>query len=548
MTENASGFQMLRLDLRRLGLLLWAVVRFGGGPLLRTIFRRPMRNPSGPVRMRLAFESLGITYLKLGQFLAMRFDLLPPAYCQELSQLFDRVPPMPFQTVKDTVEHELGQTLDRLFASFEEEPLAAGSVAQVHRARTNEGDLVAVKVQRPGIRAIFDADLRIFLRLSDFADAVGALGYTSMRDMVEDFSTWTVREMDFTLEGATADHLREDALPYEVVPQVHWDLTTPRVLTMEFLQGPNAIGVEKILQEGGRLLLKERYPDLDLDLAMSRLSVVSMRQLFITGFFHGDPHPGNVIMLPDSRVAFVDFGIFGELAETEREVWRRHFEAFAIGNIRESIHQYCKLLLAGPDGDLVGFQTESLEHLTRLYHDHANPDNPPEVRHVARSSEAILELIRKYRLRVTLNNLLFWRTLVALNASAYRLSPDFDFLGAQRTFFAKYRKDPLEEVLGIIRQNIEVGIVASMDGEAARFEHLLELDSRGENKINVLDHSSAPVQREHDRHARALTLGLVGLSFAIASTATPWELSWRLLVLLLAVPLFAGSWLSETRR
>src|SRR4051812_6722650 len=153
------------LDLRRAALLLWALLRFGGGPLLRAILHRPARGDSGPVRLRLAFESLGITYLKLGQFLAMRFDVLPAAYCQELARLFDTVPPIPFEAIRATVEAELGQPLDVVFPTFERESLAAGSIAQVHRARTRDGEDVAVKVQRPGIRRVFDADMRNFRRL-----------------------------------------------------------------------------------------------------------------------------------------------------------------------------------------------------------------------------------------------------------------------------------------------------------------------------------------------------------------------------------------------
>ncbi|MGE3912654.1 MAG: AarF/UbiB family protein, partial [Chloroflexota bacterium] len=145
------------LDLRRAALAIRALIRFGSGPFLRGLLRLPPRGPSGPVRLRLAFESLGVTYLKLGQFLAMRFDVLPAAYCQELGTLFDGVPPSPFETARAMVEEELGKPLDVLFASFEREALAAGSIAQVHRARTPEGRDVAVKVQRPRIRQIFEA-------------------------------------------------------------------------------------------------------------------------------------------------------------------------------------------------------------------------------------------------------------------------------------------------------------------------------------------------------------------------------------------------------
>lgn len=548
MNGGSGSLGRALLDLRRAALLFVAVARFAGGPTFRRLLHLAPRGPGGPVRLRLAMESLGVTYLKLGQFLAMRFDVLPAAYCQELGTLFDKVPPTPYETARQVVESELGQPLAVLFASFERESLAAGSIAQVHRARTHEGREIAVKVQRPGIRRIFDADMRNLRRLATLVDALGLLGFVSSREMVDDFASWTVREMDFTQEGQTADRLRQVALEYEVVPEVFWSLSTSRVLTMEFLDGPNAIQVQQVLDRGGRERLHTEYPELDLDLVMDRLAFISLRQLFVTGFFHGDPHPGNVIFLRDNRVALVDFGIFGELAPSEREIWRRHFEAFAVGDLREAIYQYGKLIIASPDSDVVAFQREAYMALQKIYIAHLNPENPPEERHVARSSNAIFEMLREHRLRVTLNNLLFWRTLVALNASAFRLSPRFDLLGVQRTFFAAYGSDPLDEAYTIVRDSVQEQIRALLGGELGRIGQVLAVQSEGEQKIGAVVTASAPDARDRDRHAHALTLALVGLSFAVAGLGSAWEPAWRQVMLVLAVPTFALSLVTEVRR
>ena len=536
------------LDLRRAALLIWTIARFAGGPLLRGLLHLPPRGPSGPVRLRLAMESLGVTYLKLGQFLAMRFDVLPAAYCQELGALFDNVPPTPFETARDVVESELAQPLNALFASFERESLAAGSIAQVHRARTHDGRDVAVKVQRPGIRRLFEADTRNLRRLAALVDAFNLLGFVSSREMVDDFASWTVREMDFRLEGETADRLRQVALEYEIVPDVLWTLTTSRVLTMAFLDGPNAVQIQNILERGGREQLHTEYPWLDLDVVMKRLAFISLRQLFVTGFFHGDPHPGNVIFLPDDRVGLVDFGIFGELAPSERDIWRRHFEAFSVGDLREAIYQYCKLIIAGPDSDTVAFQREAYMALQRIYLAHLNPENPPEERHVARSSTAIFEMLREHRLRVTLNNLLFWRTLVALNASAFRLSPTFDLLGAQREFFAEYGTDPVDEAIRIIHGAIREHVSALLSGELGRVGQALAVESRGDLEIDIVVAATAPTERDRDRHTRALTLAMVGLSLAVAGLGSAWDPVWRQAIFLLAIPVLGWSVAAEVRR
>jgi ubiquinone biosynthesis protein len=315
---------------------------------------------------------------------------------------------------------------------------------------------------------------------------------------------------------------------------------------MEYVEGPNAVQLQSVIDRGEDL--QSVYPGLDLSLVMRRMGFITLRQLFVTGFFHGDPHPGNVIFLPDNRVAMVDFGIFGELAPSEREIWRRHFEAFAVGDLREAIYQYGKIILAGPDSDIVAFQREAYMALQQLYLAHLNPENPPEERHIARSSTVIFELLRAHRLRVTLNNLLFWRTLVALNASAFRLSPKFDILGIQREFFSEYGSDPLDEAVRIIHGSIREQVSAVLRGELGRVGQALAVESRGDLEFEAIVAASAPSERDRDRHACALTLALVGLSFAVAGLGAAWEPAWRLAALALTIPVFAASLLAEVRR
>jgi hypothetical protein len=157
-------------------------------------------------------------------------------------------------------------------------------------------------------------------------------------------------------------------------------------------------------------------------------------------------------------------------------------------------------------------------------------------------------MLREHRLRVTLNNLLFWRTLVALNASAFRLSPRFDLLGVQRQFFAAYGTDPLDEAYRILRDSIKEQIAAVLGGELGRIGQALAVQSRGELKFDVVVTESAPVNRDRDRHAQAVTLALVGLSLAVAGLGAAWEPVWRQVMLVLVVPTFAWSLLTEVRR
>src|SRR5688500_13199023 len=222
------------LDIRRAALPLWEGLKL----VMSLLLRRARGLPADyPKRVRRALERLGLTYLKLGQYLAMRLDLLPEELCEELSRLYEDVSPVGFGGVQATAEAELRGPLGQLFLSFKREPVAAASAAQVHEARTFSNERVAVKVQRPGIQPIFAADMRNLRRAAALADALGFSGTLSMKEIVGEFERWTARELDFLTEGRTAERLRHSATAHEVVPAIYWELTTSKVLTMQFVDG-----------------------------------------------------------------------------------------------------------------------------------------------------------------------------------------------------------------------------------------------------------------------------------------------------------------------
>src|SRR5438874_3459212 len=238
------------LDLRRAALLT-AVFAITFAPLLLSRLRGKKVVPATiGARVRKAFERLGVTYVKLGQFLAMRFDILPEEVCRELAQLFDKVPPMPHAAVMKTVESELGAPPEEIFAQFDAEPLAAASIAQVHRASLPDGTRVAVKIQRPRIQQIFAADIRNLKRLARVGDALRVLGPQSTRDAVEEFERFTSREMNFLTEARTAERLRANAGAFEEVPRVHFAFTTERVLTLDFVDAPSLAQIVHGLEDG----------------------------------------------------------------------------------------------------------------------------------------------------------------------------------------------------------------------------------------------------------------------------------------------------------
>jgi ubiquinone biosynthesis protein len=264
-----------------------------------------------PERLRRACEALGPTFIKLGQALSTRGDVLPPEIVAELSRLQDAVPPLDPGVAERAIEEEFGRPIDGLFGSFSGTPLAAASIAQVHRATLLSGEVVAVKVRRPGIEAVIEADLAILADLAAlFERYIPDAALYSLSDLVAEFARSIRRELDLAREGRilmriAADFAGDSTVRY---PAVHWPLTGPSVLTMEFLDGVkvSAVGTPAT-------------PALHADVVARRGADVVLKQILVHGLFHADPHPGNILVLADDVVAFVDFGIVGRVDRRMRE-------------------------------------------------------------------------------------------------------------------------------------------------------------------------------------------------------------------------------------
>ena len=314
-------------DMGRLNTILGVLIRHGFGDSVRRLGLADRLERAGhalkwdnaaelarlepPVQLRLTLEELGPTFVKLGQILAGRADLFGPDYIAEFEKLHSQVPAVPLESLRSQLREDLGGEPETIFARFDTEPLAAASIAQVHRARLHDGTEVVVKIRRPGITDTIEADLRLLGRLAAIAEAeIPALKPYRPQQLVRELARSLRRELDLASECRNAERIAANlvSLPWIVVPKVHWMHTKERVNVQDFVDGIAGNQLDQLDTQG-----------LDRSLLAKRGAQAVLKQIVEDGLFHADPHPGNVIYLEGNRIAFIDFGMVGRLSVRRRE-------------------------------------------------------------------------------------------------------------------------------------------------------------------------------------------------------------------------------------
>jgi predicted unusual protein kinase regulating ubiquinone biosynthesis (AarF/ABC1/UbiB family) len=327
---------------RRLGHTVWV----GAKAIASMLWARVRgRRDAGPAIVRRSFEDLGPTYIKLGQLIASSQGLFPEAYCTEFRKCLDRVRPFAYADVERIVRAELGRDPDEVFAWIDPEPLASASIAQVHAARLHDGQDVVIKVQRPKIDAVVEADLRI-LRLAARAMALSSRGeLANPVGIVEDFEANIREELDFRREaGNMAEFNRimvEHGQSQVVAPRAVDGLTTKRVLVMERFYGHRVDDVEQL-----------RASNVDGEEKLLAGMRAWFQCMILHGFFHGDVHAGNLMALTDGRIGFLDFGIVGRFPRERREQVTDYLMAFAAGDFRKLAEVMCAMGAVGGSVDM----------------------------------------------------------------------------------------------------------------------------------------------------------------------------------------------------
>ena len=375
---------------------------------------------------RTALERLGVTFIKAGQALSTRTDLVPPTLAAELRRLQDEVTPEPFETVRAVVERDLERPLAEAFPVFEPEPFASASIGQVHRAELPDGTAVAVKVQRPGVREQVEVDLDITLTQAKWvAEHVAELADLDVMGLVGEFADAIRGELDYVREARNAERLWRAFKDDQTVamPSVYWSHTTSRVLTIELFDGVRMNRTDELDAAGfDRALLAQRGID------------AYLRQIFVLGFFHADPHPGNFLALPGNRVAFTDFGRVGTMSRESRDRFTDLLWA-AVNRDDELATDTFLALASSSHIDEAALQKEVARLIGKYHGRELGLIDPTEL------FGEILGLIRDHRLGVSNDFALAIATLGVLEGVGTMLDPAFDFATSATPFVERAMKE-----------------------------------------------------------------------------------------------------------
>jgi predicted unusual protein kinase regulating ubiquinone biosynthesis (AarF/ABC1/UbiB family) len=384
------------------------------------------------IALRDLLTRLGPAFIKIGQAVSTRPDLVPAIYLEELSKLQDQIPPFANEIAFRYIEEALGAPPHELFVELSETPVAAASLGQVYKGRLKTGEQVAIKVQRPGLAENITLDVYILRGISAWAMKQFPIIRSDLVGILDEFATRIFEEMDYTQEGRNAE--RFDALysymPEIYVPEIYWDYTARRVLTMEWIEGTKLTQIDAIVAQG-----------IDATALIEVGVQCSLRQLLEHGFFHADPHPGNLLAMPDGRLAYLDFGMMSQMEPYQRyglieaivHLINRDFDSLA--------NDYVKLEFLAPDVDL----TPIIPAFSAVFSD-ALTSSVSEI-NIKTITDKLSELMYEYPFKVPAYFALIIRSLVTLEGIAINIEPDFKVLSKAYPYIAKrLLTDPAPEL------------------------------------------------------------------------------------------------------
>ena len=501
------------------------------------LWRRRKTIPNGDMtnarRLRLAIEDLGPTFIKFGQILSTRSDILPLEYIEELSRLQDEVAPVSWDEARQVIEAELDAPVEELFAQVDTEPIASASLAQVHVAQLVSGEEVVVKIQRPNIEETVNLDLDIIYDLAQQTQQRTSFGTRyEVADLAEEFATALRTEMDFRREAWNADRFRQNFADEKhlYVPKIFWEYTTSRLLVMERIRGIKISDLERLEAAGyDRRRISANAADFVL------------KEVLIDGFFHADPHPGNLLILPGEVIGVLDFGTVGRLDDQDRANMARLFIAAVQMDVEAVVDQLQRMGVVDHRVDRVGLHRDLRRIIMRYYGLPIYEISAQEV------VKLIQPIIYEYRLRIPADYYLLIKTTVIMQGVGLALDPDFDIFEAAQPYIGKlFRRMwlPSSWGPGVLRMALDWKDFATV--LPRKTTHILDQVERGQLTVQAELPQLDPIINTIDRWINRIIFSVLVAALLVALAmllprldyAWPWGLLTWIIILGFFVLLF----------
>ena len=519
--NSAKGYLLAKLiartHLNRYRQIAEVLLHHGMGYLVNTLglerfvpfrgelhrYERPGKRHTNPEHVRMAFEELGATFIKLGQILSTRADILPPEYIAELAKLQDQAPPVDSAAIKEVIVKELGCPIEEVFATFDPVPVAAASIGQAHAATLHNGDEVIIKVRRPGVVKQIEEDLEIIQNLAitasrrwEFAD------HYDLPGLAKEFADTLRSELDYIREGRNAERFAVNCAddPFSIhIPAVYWETTTARVLTLERIRGFKINDLAAL-----------DAADIDRPALAERAARIILKMILEDGFYHADPHPGNFFIEPDGRIGLIDYGMVGIVdAHTQEQL----IDLFLTITSQDSERLVDTMLMLGFSSQRVDrvHMKRDLEHLLSQYYGKAfgEIDIGPVL------TEA-LTVVQRYHLQLPSNLVVLLKTLLMDEALGTMLDPSFNMTG----MLEPYSKKLVQRQYSLDywwRNLSRAGVDAARLGLELpqQIRRLMSDLERGNLAVGVNTDTLKPLIEEVKQMVNRVVLGIIAASFII---------------------------------
>lgn len=451
-----------------------------------------MKGPNAPERLRLAFEELGPSFVKFAQLLATRADLIPMRFSDEFKKLQDRVAPFPFDEVKSIVEENIPEPFEKVFRQFERIPIGAASIAQVHRAVLHDGTDVIAKIQRPNIKENIDSDIEILFNVARLLETyVPDSRFLNPVGIVREFQKTVEKELNFIAESRNCERMRNnfEDVPYVHVPKACLQFVTDKIIVLERIDGVRLDDVEGIRAMG-----------VDPKVVAHNTVEAYFKMVLVDGFFHGDPHPGNVIVRRDGTIGFMDFGIMGKVNDETRAILSNVFTALLSKDFEQLVDLHILLGLVPEEVDIDTFRRNFKSDLSDLI----EPLYGLTLSEInfAEYMSSIIDILVRNKTKVLTDMLLIDKAMIMLQSTIQKLDPHYNFIEAVKPYMTSLGSDkinPKRILDDVFKHSLEVGgflrhlpkQLKRIMWKVIRDEVVIKLSLRGlDNLIRDIDRSS----------------------------------------------------------